>query len=138
MLVFSNACSYALTGAQLTSSCCPAPVCRYGISSITYAVNAPAPPPPTCKPIPTILFVNTAGMMMCTGGFLPSSSPGLLLSMSASNGINFTSATLQGGYVDGSLDAYIVPTAAGYIFATQDGWYLKMVQVRSIYIDWFR
>ena len=71
-------------------------------------------------------------MVQCTGGFLPSSPPGALLSTSASNGFLFRFATLQGGYVDGSLDTFTVLTEAGYLFFAQDGMYLKMVKVSNI------
>ena len=75
------------------------------------------------------------GMLLCMGGFLPSSPPGALLSTSASNGFFFRFATMQGGYVNGSLGVFIVLTEAGYLMVVQDGMFLKMVQVSDIPVN---
>ena len=91
---------------------------RYGVSSFTFM-------PPTC---------TQSGTTVTCSRFLPSSSPGVLVSSSITNGFVLIGATMQGGYISGGsgvMKAYIAITTEGYILAVQDGTYFKMAKVSS-------
>ena len=57
--------------------------------------------------------------------------PGNAVSTQAPNGMILKFATLQGGWISGSANAFVAVQDAGssYILAVKDGDYFKMVQV---------
>ena len=108
--------------------------CRVGVSAFTLDIKTPAAS--GCTRLNAIVAECTGfGFPPSSGyGFLPVTSPGVLISTSAPNGVTLTAATLQGGYMDNTFAAQIVPLTneASYILIARDGTYHKMVQVSNI------